>query len=59
VGYSKQDFTQQFLLMARKGFIVLLEEGTTIEHHRPVNILGFFGGKKKHQVFSPAAADET
>jgi hypothetical protein len=28
-------------------------------HHRPANILGFFGGKIKHQVFSPAAADET
>jgi hypothetical protein len=27
--------------------------------HRPANILGFFGGKIKHQVFSPAAADET
>jgi hypothetical protein len=28
-------------------------------HHRLANILGFSGGKKKHQVFSPAAADET
>jgi hypothetical protein len=28
-------------------------------HHRPANILGFFGRKKKHQVFSPAAANET
>jgi hypothetical protein len=26
---------------------------------RAANIFGFFGGKKKHQVFSPAAADET
>jgi hypothetical protein len=25
----------------------------------PANILGFFGRKKKHQVFSPAAADKT
>ncbi len=28
-------------------------------HHCPANILGFFGGKKNHQVFSPAAADKT
>jgi hypothetical protein len=28
-------------------------------HHRPANILGFFGGEKKHQVFSPAAANKT
>jgi hypothetical protein len=28
-------------------------------HHLPANILGFFGGKKKHQIFSPAAATET
>jgi hypothetical protein len=28
-------------------------------HHCPPNILGFFGGKKKHQVFSPAAANKT
>jgi hypothetical protein len=36
-----------------------LEKNVLAGHHCPANILGFFGGKKKHQVFSPAAADET
>jgi hypothetical protein len=28
-------------------------------HLPPANILSFFGGNKKHPVFSPAAADKT
>ena len=43
-----------------KEYFFNLEEPIRLpSHHRPANILGFFGEKKKHHVFSPAAADKT
>jgi hypothetical protein len=43
--------------LMRKGMDLMYLDLTL--HLPPANILGFFGRIKKHQVFSPAAADET